>query len=123
MSTRDRVPLSAYERRLLARLEAQAEDEDPSLAIRLRGRTWVHLLPRLRAWRLPTASPWMGAAGAVCGLIVTLVAAATWVWLGVVGIALLVAGGCGIAATVRERLEDSAGGARPSGSPRTPAEG
>jgi hypothetical protein len=71
----DDVSLSEQERRTLASLEARAENDDPDLAVRLRGaqrRQWVA--------RLRRASVWLGPVLVVVGIAVMLTTVAVSPW-------------------------------------------
>jgi hypothetical protein len=81
----DDVSLSEQERKTLASLEARAENDDPDLAIRLRG-------AQRRQWaaRVRRASVWLGPVLIVVGiaLMLTTVAVSSWA----AGVGALVSG-------------------------------
>ena len=107
MSTRDEVSLSAQERQVLANLEARAHSDDPALAARLRGRRWRAVIGRSRDWHPPELAPWVGPLALGIGLMLTLIAVVSVVWLSVLGVGLAVAGGCVIGKDLRERFNDT----------------
>ncbi len=102
-STRGGANLSAHERELLASLERRARQDDPALEARLRG----HRLLRLPTWRPRPLPVWAAVLALVVGLFVTLLAAATVVWVGIVGVALVVLGGYRLAAALVHRYQSS----------------
>jgi hypothetical protein len=96
MSTPHETSLTEKERAILAGLAAQAEADDPTLAATLKGRTrratsTPAVLRRLHVPRPVSHWGW-GVGLAVAGLLVALVALSVSLVLGVVGIALTVAG-------------------------------
>ncbi len=102
MSTRDEVTLSPHERQLLGRLEARARTDDPGLAVRLRGRPGTGLFDVWRRCRAAGLGASVGPLVLLAGLVVTVVAVTSVVWLSILGVALCVVGGCGIGFSVRE---------------------
>jgi hypothetical protein len=108
MSTRDQVSLSTQERQLLAHLEARARTDDPALAARLRGRTGRAVVARWTDLRAPEMASWVGGVVFVLGLLVTVVAVTSVVWLSVLGLALCVVGGCRLGVSLRDHLADRA---------------
>jgi hypothetical protein len=80
----DDVSLSEQERRTLASLEARAENDDPDLAVRLRG-------AQRRQWaaRARKASVWLAPVLAVAGIALMLTTVAVSPWAAAVGVLLL----------------------------------
>jgi hypothetical protein len=76
----DDVSLSEQERKTLASLEARAENDDPDLAVRLRGaqrRQWAAKVRR--------ASIWLGPVLVVVGIAVMLTTVSVSPWAAAVG--------------------------------------
>ncbi len=120
MPTPDGVQLSSYERHLLAELEARAETQDPLLAARLRHQPWGHVSRVIRRVAAPAASRWAALGACAGGLVLVVAAVAGGVWLAVPAVALLVAGGCGIGASLRTRFLPAGGDSTPASPSTTP---
>jgi hypothetical protein len=118
MPTPDGVQLSAYERHLLAELEARASMQDPLLDARLRRPPWDRALGALGRWWTPALSRRAGPLAIVAGVVLVVAAVSAGVWLSVPAVALLVAGGCGIGSTLKARFLP-AGGDSATASPTT----
>ncbi len=111
----DDVSLSEQERRTLASLEARAENDDPDLAVRLRGaqrRQWAARIRKAAVWLAPTL--------VVAGIVLMLVTIAVSPWASAVG-ALLVGLGLWLAVDwVRRRVakgRERGRGGGPRGAP------
>jgi hypothetical protein len=80
----DDVSLSEQERRTLASLEARAENDDPDLAVRLRGAQRRHWAARVRK-----ATVWLAPVLAVAGVALMLTTVAVSPWAAGAGVVLL----------------------------------
>jgi len=106
-SGRDRVTLSAHERQTLAHLEARLRLDDPSFAVRMRGRSWRWMRKVASEVRLPDLPAWSGPLLLVAGLIATVLVLGSLPWLSILTLGLTLIGAQRIGQTARGRLEQA----------------
>lgn len=105
MSTRDDATLSAQEREAFARIKAQVLRDDPTLGASGGMRLWLRLRRSVPALGRLLDAAWVGPVAVAIGAALIVGGLATTTALAVVGVAVVVAGGVGLARLTGRRWE------------------
>ncbi len=105
MAGRDRVSLSAHERQTLAHLEARIRLDDPSFAVRMRGRSWRWVRQTIIGLQLPAVPTWAGTLLLVLGLVGTVAVVGSLPWLSILTLGIAMLGALRVGVWVRGKVD------------------